>query len=260
MPVHQTYTNPDTLNSLEHQWPLPVLAQELQVFPISEQAGVRLLQPLHAQIGRLLVLGVTSSSALVELDWVIGEVRVHAYNRLPVELRHEHGIGGADLNPDAMSEGDVRAGQVVRPPAERHRVERHDERLVVVLLRALEEREGDVVVLWPAKGISLSFDKRFREDRPVELVPAVAVAICLGYLFDRTTSCGAEDEGHAKCLSCACGVELCIWVEDCLDSYRRDENGAGVGDAEDSCLSAKEIISFCILAGFWHQSRTSKLV
>lgn len=62
---------------------------------------------------------------------------------------HEGGVGGADLDTDAMHEGEVALVEVVRTPAHAHGVEGDDAGCEAGLLRPSKEGESDFFVSWP---------------------------------------------------------------------------------------------------------------
>ena len=94
-----------------------------------------------------------------------------------VELCQEHGIVEELPATLAADERQVRVAQVARPPAERERVERDDDRAVARLLGARDEAGADVAV---------------RD--PVELEPARATG--LGDLFERMGRGARDDHRH----------------------------------------------------------------
>lgn len=102
-----------------------------------------------------------------------------------------------------MRKGEVRRVEVVRTPAEVHRIESDDQCREPRVCCTREERDGD-----------------FGRFGPVELVPAwiVRTVGCSDFL-DRPCRSGAHDKGYVERTSCAGGPELSFGMDDALYTY-----------------------------------------
>lgn len=137
-------THRNALDAFQHDRPIPVVPDELQVLPRPENARVHLAEPfLPQQHLRRHTFVALLKSRFPDLCRLKRERGSLGFARFETEPLHEHWIGRADLDANPVSEREIRGFNVVRTPAKDHRVERDDERRKPVGSYSFQQREDD---------------------------------------------------------------------------------------------------------------------
>ena len=147
--VHRRVRVLDGLDALEHDGPIPVIAQELEVFPRAENARGG-LNPPHTELNGCLRLRVASSEARPECVQVQRECRTLVNSRRQAHPFHEDWVRRSDLCSYTGEEGKVSLVEVVRSPSDHESVHGDHERSETSRLGTAQKRECEVVVQWPA--------------------------------------------------------------------------------------------------------------
>lgn len=170
------------LNALEKDRTVPILSHKSEILPSMWCTGDNLTKPCPGRTHNI-ILNLTSS--------------------LLFKLSSKDRITEANLATHTFDKRNVSIVEVGRSPCQRPGVEGDDQHREPVCFGALQQRQGDLVVL-----------------RPVQLVPPFPVAVCCSHVFYGTGTCCAH---CVRCsLLCAdlCQTRFFLVTEDTLDSDR----------------------------------------
>jgi hypothetical protein len=153
----------DALYSLQDQWAVPVVPNELEVFPVTIHSRITFLQPLRAKEDIFLGLLVTGKVSSVYFRRVIWELGMLFHDRLAVIASHEDGVGFPNLDTHSVAERDIRRLKVVGPPPNCHRVKCYDQGFKPVLLGPSKKRQCNIVRARPGSRVSVNY--RFKLEK-----------------------------------------------------------------------------------------------